>query len=72
MPPTLATIETNFKNYYTHKFQGKAINFCPTMGTALVFATFQQKNVKQIELSALQAIVLLAFNDQEEYTYDAL
>ena len=42
------------------------------MGTALVFATFQPKNVKQLEVSVLQATVLLAFNEEQEYTYDAL
>ena len=42
------------------------------MGTALIFATFQPKNVKQLEMSILQATVLLAFNDEEEYTYEAL
>ena len=42
------------------------------MGTALVFATFQPKNVKQLEVSVLQATVLVAFNDEQEYTYDAL
>ena len=42
------------------------------MGTALIFATFQPKNVKQLEVSILQATVLLAFNDEEEYTYEAL
>ena len=42
------------------------------MGTALVFATFQGKNVKQLEMSVLQATVLLAFNDATEYTYATL
>jgi len=42
------------------------------MGTALIFSRFQPKNVKQLELSVLQAIVLLAFNDEMEYTYQAL
>lgn len=42
------------------------------MGTALVFAAFQPKNIKQLELSVLQATVLLAFNDEQEYTYEAL
>ena len=46
MPPLIQTVEDDFKNYYIKRYQGKAIQFCPAMGTALVFATFQPKNVK--------------------------
>ena len=72
MPALIQSVEQDFKNYYLKRYQGKALTFCPQMGTALVFATFQGKNVKQLEMSVLQATVLLAFNDATEYTYAAL
>ena len=42
------------------------------MSTSLIFAKFDMNKpglVKQLEMSGMQAICLLAFNDQEEYTY---
>ena len=45
------------------------------MSTSLIFARFDLSKpnlTKQLEVSGMQAICLLAFNDQEEYTYQAL
>ena len=45
------------------------------MSTSLIFAKFDLNKptlVKQLEMSGMQAICLLAFNDQEEYTYAEL
>ena len=51
------------------------MNFVPQMSTALIFAVFDFEKpnlVKQLEVSGMQAICLLAFNDEQEFTYDAL
>ena len=51
------------------------MNFVPQMSTSLIFAKFDLEKpniVKQLEVSGMQAICLLAFNDEDEYTYNAL
>ena len=40
LPPTIQAIEDDFKSHYTRWHQGKRLTFCPSMGTALVFARF--------------------------------
>lgn len=42
------------------------------MGSALLVGNFAVRNTKQLEVSCTQALVLLAFNEKEEYKYNEL
>jgi len=42
------------------------------MGTCLLQANFSPQQVKLLDMSTSQALVLLAFNDSEELTFDKL
>ena len=72
IPPQIDIVQADFTKYYLSRHQGKILNFVPQMSTSLIFAKFDLAKpglVKQLEMSGMQAICLLAFNDQEEYTY---
>ena len=61
--------------YYLNRHQGKRLGFVPQMSTALIYATFdpsKPKMTKQLEVSGMQAICLLAFNEAEEYSHTEL
>ena len=61
--------------YYLNRHQGKRLNYVPQMSTALIYATFdldKPKLTKQLEVSGMQAICLLAFNDAEQYSHTEL
>lgn len=55
-----------FETYYKSRNQGKCIKYCIQMCTSLIQANFSKSSVKLLELSGIQAIVLLAFNDLEQ------
>jgi hypothetical protein len=75
MPDLLHTVQKEFEMYYKVKHQGRCLTFAPSMSTSLVFANFVPKpngnftKQHQLEVSGLQAIVLVAFNTKEELTY---
>ena len=58
-------MHSDFDMYYRNINKAKKINFCIHMCTALIQAKFSEKNVKLLDLSGTQAVVLLAFNDGE-------
>lgn len=63
LPHLISRIQDDFDTYYKNRNQGKCIRYCIQMCTALVEAKFKPKNVKLLDLSGTQALVLLAFND---------
>lgn len=63
LPHLIGRIQDDFDMYYKNRNQGKCIKYCIQMCTALVQAKFKAKNVKLLDLSGTQALVLLAFND---------
>jgi len=76
IPPMIEDIQKDFEHYYKSRHNGKMLTFCTQMATALIFAKFtptaKANQVKQLEVSGLQALVLLAFNEQAVYTYEEL
>lgn len=62
----------NFEQYYRKRHQGKCISFATHMATCLLIGRFNERTVKQIEVSGLQALVLLAFNNKNRLSYEDL
>ena len=63
IPPLLLSFQTDFEAYYTGKNKGKCLQWNIQMGTCLIQANFSSHQVKLLDMSCSQALVLLAFNE---------
>ncbi len=63
IPPLLLSFQKDFEAYYTGKYKGKCLQWNIQMGTCLIQANFSSNQVKLLDMSCSQALVLLAFND---------
>lgn len=65
-----------FASYYKMKYQGKTLHWSPTLSFCEVESIFDLDKPRQrtitIEVSLIQAAVLLLFNDRESYTFEEI
>lgn len=47
--------------------KGKCIKYCIHFSSALIEAKFKKGNIKLFDLSGTQAVILLIFNDKNNY-----
>lgn len=64
----LKGIQDTFEKYYKLRCGAKKLDFETNMATCIINACFDGKNIKQLEVSGLQTIVLLRFNNHTEIT----
>jgi hypothetical protein len=74
IPPAIDSLQNTFADFYKTRRKGKRISFIPHMATAQVQARFDlsKPDTKQIEMSGLQAAVILQFNQNDQLTYSQL
>ncbi|KAJ8602809.1 hypothetical protein CTAYLR_002580 [Chrysophaeum taylorii] len=65
LPPEIVQCTRVFKEYYDAKNSKRRLSWMYSLGNAVVKATFQK--TYDLQVSTLQAIVLLAFNDDMAY-----
>jgi len=56
-------MQADFEKFYVAKHKGRCLSWNIQMGTCLIQANFNQQQVKLLDMSCSQAIILLAFND---------
>ncbi|KAK0407022.1 hypothetical protein QR680_018953 [Steinernema hermaphroditum] len=71
IPQELYECQENFKQFYTTKHSGRKLQWQYSLMTAIVKGRFK-KGVKELDLSFFQTLVLLAFNDKSEISYEEL
>ena len=62
LPPVMDNCIQIFSNYYENKVSGRKLQWCHSLGSCEVKATFPKK-VYTLQVSTLQAIVLSSFNN---------
>eukprot|EP00347_Sterkiella_histriomuscorum_P013206 403365600 len=72
LPKYLSDIQSEFETYYKSRQQGKCLTWCIQMGTSLVQAKFGEGNVKMLDVSCSQALLLLCFNNHTQISYKEL
>lgn len=72
LPPALRTCVESFQTSYANKSATRKLSWQYTLGSASIRATFGAKNIYDVQLSTLQAIILNAFNDGSRFTFEQL
>lgn len=62
LPSIMHKCTQAFKEYYDAKTSQRRLQWTHSLGSAMVKGTFQQKRVFDIQVTTLQAVVMLAFN----------
>jgi len=79
--PTYAPMEVNmpsemlndmeiFKKFYLGKHSGRKLQWQPSLGHCLLKARFRKGVVKELQVSQFQTLVLLLFNEKDEWSFD--
>ncbi|KAF8060763.1 Cullin family-domain-containing protein [Lyophyllum atratum] len=68
LPPSMQKELTAYANYYKERHSGHVLDWDHALGTATVKARFSA-GTKELSVSLYQAVVLLLFNDTEEWRY---
>jgi len=68
LPREVLRLQEIFNTYYTAKHNGRRLQWHPCLGHCTLKATFPSGR-KELVVSLLQAIVLLLFNDGEQFSY---
>ena len=71
LPAELVGLRDKFTTFYTGKYQGRRLSFAHSLDRCVVSARFA-KGKKDLEVSLLQAVVLLCFNRPENLTFAAV
>ncbi|GLB36813.1 putative cullin family protein [Lyophyllum shimeji] len=68
LPASMQAELTAYANYYKERHSGHVLDWDHALGTAMLKARFNH-NTKELSVSLYQAVVLLLFNDSEEWRY---
>ncbi|CAD5231091.1 unnamed protein product [Bursaphelenchus okinawaensis] len=69
IPEVLKQQEATFEQFYTSKHNGRKLQWQHNLAFAILKATFKPKVKKELDVSMLQALVLLLFNDKLKIGY---
>jgi cullin-4 len=62
LPQVIENLQTDFTQFYQNKYNGRKLTWQYTLGSAVLRANFPRTK-KEFQVNALQAIVLLLFNE---------
>ena len=68
IPEYLSNLQEDFEKFYLAKHKGKCLTWNIQMGTCMIQANFNPKQVKLLDMSCSQAIILLSFNENPRLT----
>uniref|UniRef100_G3PRL7 Cullin-4A n=1 Tax=Gasterosteus aculeatus aculeatus TaxID=481459 RepID=G3PRL7_GASAC len=69
LPPEMVKLQEVFKLFYLGKHSGRKLQWQPTLGHAVLKAEFKEGK-KELQVSLFQTLVLLMFNEGEEFSMD--
>uniref|UniRef100_A0A8C9RB68 Cullin 4A n=1 Tax=Scleropages formosus TaxID=113540 RepID=A0A8C9RB68_SCLFO len=67
LPSEMVKLQEVFKTFYLGKHSGRKLQWQPTLGHAVLKAEFKEGK-KELQVSLFQTLVLLMFNEGEEFT----
>ncbi|XP_033637591.1 cullin-4A-like [Asterias rubens] len=68
LPAEMVKLQEIFKHFYLSKHSGRKLQWQPNLGHCVVKAQF--KEVKELHVSLFQSLVLLLFNEGNDYTLE--
>ncbi|KAG1686595.1 Cullin-4A [Nymphon striatum] len=68
-PPEMVHHQVVFQKFYLGKHSGRKLQWQPTLGHCVLKATFPGGK-KELQVSLFQALVLLMFNESNEFTFN--
>ncbi|MGH0120245.1 UNVERIFIED_CONTAM: hypothetical protein FKN15_056570 [Acipenser sinensis] len=71
LPPEMVKLQEVFKMFYLGKHSGRKLQWQPTLGHAVLKSEFKEGK-KELQVSLFQTLVLLMFNEGEEFTFDEI
>ncbi|XP_076838560.1 cullin-4A [Brachyhypopomus gauderio] len=71
LPPEMVKLQEVFKMFYLGKHSGRKLQWQPTLGHAVLKAEFKEGK-KELQVSLFQTLVLLMFNEGEEFTVEEI
>ncbi|KAK7603535.1 hypothetical protein V9T40_003534 [Parthenolecanium corni] len=69
LPSVMAIYQHQFNMFYHGKYNGRKLQWQPTLGHCVLKAFFNQGN-KELQVSLFQALSLLLFNEADEISYE--
>ncbi|XKL62754.1 hypothetical protein PGB90_002587 [Kerria lacca] len=69
LPSVMAIYQHQFNTFYHGKYNGRKLQWQPTLGHCVLKAFFNQGN-KELQVSLFQALSLLLFNEADEINYE--
>ncbi|XP_064339505.1 cullin-4B-like [Camelus dromedarius] len=71
LPPEMERLKENFKNFYLSKHRGQKLQWQSTLGHCVLRAEFK-KGRKELQVSLLQTLVLLMFNEGDHFSLEEI
>ncbi|XP_036413366.1 cullin-4A [Colossoma macropomum] len=71
LPAEMVKLQEVFKMFYLGKHSGRKLQWQPTLGHAVLKAEFKEGK-KELQVSLFQTLVLLMFNEGEEFTLEEI
>ncbi|XP_075056145.1 cullin-4A [Mixophyes fleayi] len=69
LPAEMVKLQEIFKTFYLGKHSGRRLQWQSTLGHSVLKAEFKQEK-KELQVSLFQTLVLLMFNEGEEFTFE--
>ncbi|XP_043983795.1 cullin-4B isoform X2 [Gambusia affinis] len=71
LPPEMVRLQEIFKTFYLGKHSGRKLQWQSTLGHCVLKAEFKEGK-KELQVSLFQTLVLLMFNEGEEFTLEEI
>uniref|UniRef100_A0A5G2QVY0 Cullin family profile domain-containing protein n=1 Tax=Sus scrofa TaxID=9823 RepID=A0A5G2QVY0_PIG len=71
LPPEMERLKENFKNFYLSKHSGRKLQWQSTLGHCVLRAEFK-KGKKELQVSLFQTLVLLMFNEGDQFSLEEI
>ncbi|CAL8356140.1 unnamed protein product [Merluccius merluccius] len=71
LPPEMVRLQEIFKTFYLGKHSGRKLQWQSTLGHCVLKAEFKEGK-KELQVSLFQTLVLLMFNEGEEFSLDEI
>ncbi|XP_027864536.1 cullin-4B [Xiphophorus couchianus] len=71
LPPEMVRLQEIFKTFYLGKHSGRKLQWQSTLGHCVLKAEFKEGR-KELQVSLFQTLVLLMFNEGEEFTLEEI
>lgn len=70
LPVDMIKYQVTFKRFYLDKHSGRKLQWQNTLGHCVLRSTFTEDNVKDLQVSLFQALVLFMFNDNDTVAFE--